>query len=62
MDGLAIGGFLSKIACSMILCCAESAWQKDVIARASDRFVPQGYRWQNVVAAARYVDDLLLCS
>ena len=60
--GLPIGGFLSKVGCSLVLGHAEHVWTHDTVRLASSGYVPHEGSWQDAAAWARYVDDSILAS
>ena len=61
-DGVPIGGFMSKIACSLILCVAETRWEENTPLLETHGFLPPGCRWSDVAACGRYVDDAAMVS
>ena len=61
-SGLPIGGFLSKVACSVVLCVKETEWEKDTEGLIRYGFIRPGMTWSGTVAACRYVDDVCMCS
>ena len=62
MEGLPIGGVLSKVAASIVLGCEEEAWLHDVVLRKRLGFAATTLLWDREVARARYVDDVLWIS
>ena len=62
MKGLPIGGFLSKLACSLVLGVAESKWASTPDTARRLGFLKHDQKWTDAVAWYRYVDDILLVS
>jgi len=62
LRGLPIGGFMSKIACSVVLGAAEQAWAQNQAHLLREGFLRTGQTWLQAVAWARYVDDAVLAS
>ena len=60
---LPIGGFMSKIAASLVLIQAETVWERQpaLWEIAGFRHL-RGFLWKEVVLSLRYVDDILLVS
>ena len=62
MDGLPIGGLLSKIAASIFLGCEEESWSHNVAWRRQNGFTATSPSWDKEVARGRYVDDIFWVS
>ena len=62
MDGLPIGGLLSKIAASIFLGCEEESWSHNVAWRRQNGFTATSPAWDKEVARGRYVDDIFWVS
>ena len=62
MEGLPIGGVLSKVAASIVFGCEEEAWLHNVVLRKRLGFAATTLLWDREVARARYVDDVLWIS
>ena len=62
MAGLPIGSPASKIGCSVKMAFDESTWQADLPRLQLHRFLRPGEKWCDIVASARYVDDICHCS
>ena len=62
MDGLPIGGLLSKVAASVILSQEEREWSETETRRANLGYHKTGRRWSSLACCKRYVDDLLVIS
>jgi hypothetical protein len=62
LEGLPIGGVLSKIAASFVLACEEHDWSCDVPRRRRYGYSTVCASWDHEVARARYVDDVLWVS
>ena len=60
--GLMIGSRASKVACSLVLGKSESEWCSDHARREAEGFHGCMLAWEDVVATARYVDDVFACS
>lgn len=59
MTGLPVGGYTSKVCCSMVLADAEFRWSSDTQALVQQGFISPGSKWASTVASARYVDDVI---
>ena len=62
LQGLPIGGFLSKVATSFVLAADEAAWVRSRVAQRVAGFFVPGKSWNQLALCRRYVDDLLLIS
>ena len=62
MDGLPMGGLLSKVAASVVLSQEEREWSENETRRANLGYHKTGRRWSSLACCKRYVDDLLVIS
>ena len=60
LSGLPIGGLMSKLASSMVLCQEEEAWKASSSRRAHAGFYSLRNSWKRTVCHVRYVDDVFL--
>ncbi|CAE7264826.1 SMG1 [Symbiodinium natans] len=60
LSGLPIGGLMSKLASSMVLCQEEEAWKASSSRRAQAGFYSLRNSWKRTVCHVRYVDDVFL--
>ena len=61
-SGIATGGLMSKLAASVVMCCAEHRWQKDKARLREEKFIVGDQEWFEVVTSIRYVDDIFMAS
>ena len=62
MNGLPIGGLLSKVAASVVLSQEERVWTENEEKRSRLGYHKYGYRWSPLACCKRSVDDLLVVS
>ena len=62
MDGLPIGGLVSKVAASAVLSQQEREWTEDEEKRSRVWYHKDGYRWSSLAYCKRYVDDVMVVS
>ena len=60
LSGLPIGGLMSKLASSMVLCQEEENWKTSHMRRLRAGFYSLRQSWRRTVCHVRYVDDVFL--
>ncbi|CAE7223393.1 unnamed protein product [Symbiodinium sp. CCMP2592] len=60
LSGLPIGGLMSKLASSMVLCQEEENWKTNHMQRQRAGFYSLRQSWRRTVCHVRYVDDVFL--